>query len=70
MSAAQTYDLEFLPLGEERYDLILTKEFFNSWQGQTLLDIVKSSPFKEKTESLGGYSTRHSGEILWDGDGL
>jgi len=65
-SAALTYDLDFIPIGEERYDLLVDKEFLHSYLGQMLLSVINSKNFKEQVEKLGGYSTRDTGQIIWE----
>ncbi|NLT96146.1 MAG: molybdopterin biosynthesis protein [Clostridia bacterium] len=64
-SAANIYDLDFLPIGEERYDLLMEKDFLASSKGQILMNIINSSDFHKKVEALGGYSTRSAGQIIW-----
>jgi len=68
-SAALAYKLDFVPIGEERYDLLMEKDFLNSYLGQVLLNTITSSSFKNQVEQLGGYSTRGTGKIFWEGEG-
>ena len=59
-AAAHQHGLDFIPLFEERYDLILPRE-----QEQTLnplLDYIQTADFRQLLSSLSGYSTAHSGE--------
>ena len=61
-AAAHQHGLEFIPLFEERYDLVLARE-----QERTLapfLDYVESSDFRRTIDSLTGYDTAHSGELI------
>jgi len=58
--------LDFIPIGEERYDLLVDKEFLHSYLGQMLLSVINSKNFKEQVEKLGGYSTRDTGQIIWE----
>ena len=61
-AAAHQQGLDFIPLFEERYDLILPRE-----QEKTLtplLDYLQTVEFHRRTESLTGYSTTHSGEQI------
>jgi putative molybdopterin biosynthesis protein len=52
--AARAMGLEFLPVAEERYDLLMTVSFFESMQGKELISMIQSSQFiKEVTEKLG-----------------
>lgn len=64
-SAAKAYGLDFVPLGEERYDLLLTGEFYRSAMGKSLIRVMTSSRFREEIEALGGYSMRDTGKVLY-----
>ncbi|GBF11124.1 molybdopterin biosynthesis protein [Tepidibacillus sp. HK-1] len=64
-SAAKVLDLDFIPVAEERYDLIMTKEFYQSEAGQLLIQVITSDKFKSEVESMGGYSCRDTGKILY-----
>ncbi len=63
-AAAQALDLDFMPLAEERYDLIIPAEFFDSDKCRHLLEVVSSDEFKKRVEALGGYSTRETGQVV------
>ncbi|MET3288981.1 UNVERIFIED_CONTAM: putative molybdopterin biosynthesis protein [Brevibacillus sp. OAP136] len=63
-SAAQAMGLDFIPVAEERYDLLMSRTFFESQEGATLMKIIRSAEFADRMESLGGYSCRDSGTIL------
>ncbi len=64
-SAAAAMDLDFIPVSEERYDLVMTKAFYESSQGQELLSCIRSEEFAAEMEALGGYSCRDSGKIVY-----
>lgn len=64
LGAAQALGLDFIPLKEERYDLAVSETTFKSEHFQKLLQVIKSNVFKTRVESLGGYSTRHTGLIM------
>lgn len=64
-SAAKTFGLDFIPIGEERYDLLISQELWENPVMETLLTIIKSDSFKEQVKELGGYSTELSGQILY-----
>jgi putative molybdopterin biosynthesis protein len=65
-SAARAMDIDFIPVAEERYDLLLSRSFYDSVEGQTLLDIIRSDSFKTEMDDLGGYSCRESGQIVYE----
>lgn len=62
MSAARALDLDFIPVTEERYDLLMDAEQLELPMIQALLDIVNSSSFQQTLEAMGGYSTRETGQ--------
>ena len=61
-ASAQQYNLDFIPLFEERYDLILPHEQENTLA--PLLDYIQTSAFRQETSTLTGYTTTHSGEQI------
>jgi len=63
-SAAQAMGLDFVPVAEERYDLLLSRSFYDSLEGQGLLETIRSDAFRSELEALGGYSCRASGQVL------
>lgn len=65
LSAARAYDLDFIPVSEERYDLLMTGAFYRSSLGQALLGVIKDHSFQEEVEALGGYSMREAGSVVW-----
>ena len=61
-AAAGQHNLDFIPLFEERYDLILPREHERTLT--PLLDYLQTDDFRRATESLTGYTTSHSGEHI------
>ena len=66
LSAASALGLDFIPVGDEQYDLLLLRSFYESPAGATLLAVIRSEEFKQAMESLGGYDTGATGEILFE----
>jgi len=64
-SAAQAYGLEFIPVAEERYDLLMTRDFYHSNFGQVILQIITAPDFKSRVEGMGGYSMRDGGRLIY-----
>jgi putative molybdopterin biosynthesis protein len=64
-SAAKALGLDFIPIGEEQYDLLCLRQFFDSDKGQKIFQVMRSDGFKRAVEALGGYDARSSGEILY-----
>ncbi len=63
-SAANALGLDFVPLAEERYDLLIPGELFDTPIIQAILAVINTPLFKERVERLGGYSTRDTGKIV------
>lgn len=66
LSAAQALGLDFIPLAEERYDLVIPAEFMDLEIIKALLDtITNDKEFRETVLKLGGYDIRDMGKILY-----
>lgn len=63
-SAAKLYDLDFIPICIEEYDLIIPDHAWDSPMVQHLLTILRSDAFREKILSMGGYTVDHPGQVL------
>ena len=61
LPAARAFDLDFIPLVEERYDLLISDAFYNSDTFKLLLEIISDPAFREQVEDMGGYSMRDAG---------
>jgi putative molybdopterin biosynthesis protein len=63
-SAAQLFDLDFIPLQAARYDLVVPKTYLKSHPTLAhLFETLVSRPFRNEIESLGGYDTSDTGKI-------
>lgn len=63
-AAARCYGLDFLPLQEARYDLVVPKAVLASHPSlSALLDTIVRRPFRTEMEALGGYDTRETGTV-------
>ncbi len=68
MAAARALDLGFTPLLEERYDLVIPRQFFDSDLLAPILDLLdggseRGKAFRAEVEALGGYDTREMGRV-------
>ena len=63
-SAAKLYDLDFIPICIEEYDLLIPDHAWNTPQVQQMIATLKSDAFKEKILALGGYTVENPGEII------
>ncbi|WP_447983564.1 substrate-binding domain-containing protein [Nitrospira sp. Nam74] len=67
-SAARLLGLDFIPLQEERYDLVIPTVYLTTHPAlSSFLDAIVSRPFRTEIEALGGYDTRQTGKMrdLW-----
>ena len=64
LSAAKAFNLDFVPVAKERYDIIIPKEDHSSLKIKKLLTIIRSRKFKKKVLSLGGYDLSQSGKVI------
>lgn len=63
-AVAAEWNLDFIPLGEERYDLAMLQQAYDSGRLQPLLDGLQSVEFRRKGAELRGYDLRRSGKIV------
>ena len=63
-SAAQLFELDFVPLQAARYDLVVPKAYLKSHPTLPhLFETLVSRPFRNEIESLGGYDTSETGKL-------
>ena len=63
-SAAQLFDLDFVPLQAARYDLVVPKPYLTSHPTLAhLFETIVSGPFRSEIAALGGYDTSETGKI-------
>lgn len=60
-AAAIAYGLDFVPLGKERYDLVIPLEVWDTYPLRVLRSTVVSPHFKEAVLALGGYDISQTG---------
>ena len=60
-ASARAFDLGFVPLTTERYDLVIRRRHLDLAGIQILLDTLNRASFRRELESLGGYDTRATG---------
>ncbi|MBI2847353.1 MAG: molybdopterin biosynthesis protein [Chloroflexi bacterium] len=64
LAAAKAFDLDFVPLFKERYDLVIPKEHWESPLLQPLLSLLQDKSFQKEAEALGGYDASDMGKIV------
>ena len=66
-AAAVALDLDFIPVAQERYDLILPAAFLDDPKVAALLETVrKSQEFRKIVAGLGGYDLRDCGRVIFE----
>lgn len=63
-AAAQALDLDFIPLFQERYDLVIPKQFADDDLLTPLFGLVADSAFREAVSRLTGYDVSVMGTII------
>jgi len=68
-AAARALHLDFIPVAEERYDLVIPDSSWEDPKMQLLLEIIAGDSFRRMVTSLGGYDVSRSGTLMgrWDG---
>jgi putative molybdopterin biosynthesis protein len=64
LSAAKALDLDFIPIGTERYDLIIPSNYVEDEKIQRVIETIRSTEFKETVLKMGGYDVSRTGEEL------
>ena len=62
-AAAHACDLDFLPLFQERYDLVMPIEKYRSRKLAPVLKTVKKRSFRRLVAGIGGYDTSQTGAV-------
>ncbi|UCC88687.1 MAG: GntR family transcriptional regulator [Anaerolineales bacterium] len=64
-AAASAYELDFIPLTQERYDLVFPEPVWSTPVAQALVTVIRSPRFKQAVAALGGYDTSETGLETW-----
>ncbi len=64
LSVARSFDLDFIPLFMEQYDLVMTEETFKSNRIKPILDVLNDPNFRDFVLKMGGYSVEKMGNHL------
>lgn len=65
LAAAKALGLDFIPVVEERYDLVVPATTLAEERFQKVLAVIRSEEFQRIVQELGGYDTRQTGELIW-----
>jgi putative molybdopterin biosynthesis protein len=68
-AARQVNGIEFLPLQQERYELVFPAEDKDQPVFRALVEVVQSPAFRRELDALGGYGTGETGRVMGPGTG-
>ena len=63
-AALQVENIDFVPMQQERYDLVIRREDAGTPDFQTLLAILRSPAFRSEIAGMGGYELKQLGQII------
>jgi putative molybdopterin biosynthesis protein len=63
-AAAQALDLDFVPLFQERYDLVIPDQYYQSQLLAPLLDLLQEPAFRQAVAGLPGYDVSPMGVLI------
>ncbi|ARF12874.1 substrate-binding domain-containing protein [Sporosarcina ureae] len=63
---ARLIDVDFIPLIQEQYDLVLIKTAENEKLRELIVETLNSASFKEQLAAVGGYDLTKTGTILYE----
>lgn len=63
-SAAKLYDLDFIPICIEEYDLLIPDHAWETPMVRQMIATLKSDAFREKILAMGGYTVDKPGEVI------
>jgi len=63
---AKSHQLDFFPVLEERFDLLINRKQYFERAVQKLLRLTKTDLFKERANTLGGYNVEQLGTIHYN----
>jgi len=66
LAAARALDLDFVPLFNEQYQLVIPREHYEAPILAPLLDVVRGAEFRTAVDALGGYDVSEMGTLVWE----
>jgi putative molybdopterin biosynthesis protein len=63
-AAARALELLFVPLAQERYDLVIPRKHYESELLRPLLNLLKDKAFRETVAAMPGYDVEPMGELV------
>lgn len=66
LAAARALDLEFVPIFNEQYQLVIPREYYTSPILAPVLEIIRGREFQAEIDALGGYDVSEMGKVVWE----
>lgn len=66
LAAARALELDFVPLFNEQYQLVIPREHYESEVLAELLEIIREPAFRAEVDALGGYDVSDMGRVVWE----
>jgi putative molybdopterin biosynthesis protein len=66
LAAARALGLDFVPLFNEQYQLVIPREHYESDLLAPLLEIIRGPEFRAEVDGLGGYDVTDMGRVVWE----
>ena len=63
LPAARAMGLDFIPLFDEQYDLVIPTDFYESALLAPMLEMIRSPQFQSEVQALGGYNVTQMGTL-------
>lgn len=63
-AAAKALDLDFIPIVQEQYDLIIPEGMLTNLNIREILETVRTDEFRQRVRALGGYDPSESGKLF------
>jgi putative molybdopterin biosynthesis protein len=65
LPAARAMNLDFIPIAQERYDLIIPLLYWGDQKVQKVIETIRSGEFKKIVSEMGGYDVSKTGEEIF-----
>ncbi len=65
LAAARALGLDFVPVVQERYDLVIPAAYWDSEYVKTVLAVPDLHEFRQQVQALGGYDLRDMGKVMY-----
>jgi putative molybdopterin biosynthesis protein len=66
LAAARALELDFFPLFNEEYQLVIPREHYESSVLEPVLEILSDPRFHSEVDALGGYDVADMGKVVWE----